>query len=193
VRVYACLVGEETGLKQHLEASVLPWLGRRMPWVLGRGGREFLFHRYDPVMDTSEGGDYDNNPVTRIRVALGGSFAPGAVDWAARSGPMLAVFNMSDGRGGPALQIDPGDDTLILRKALGGRWHYAVTRAGTVVRDLPAKPSHPYEDAGDGFCYFLGGASPSRAERRPANWKPNPTRLSFGIPGFGPRRQVGVS
>ncbi len=169
VRIFACLVSEETGLKQHLETSVLPWMARRCGWALERGGREYLYHRHDPVMDTQEGGDFDVNPVARIRTTLGGSFQPGPVDWAARSGPMLAVFNMADGRGGMALQIDPGDDTLTLRKSLAGRWHYAVTRAGTVVRDLPAKPNHPWEDAGDAFCYLLAGMQPSRPAK-PRNW-----------------------
>ena len=83
---------------------------------------------------------------------------------------MLALLNQGNGRGGMALQIDPGEDTQLLRKALNGRWHYAVTRAGTVIRDLPAKPDHPFEDCGDAFCYFIGGLAPSGREgsgRRP--------------------------
>jgi len=34
VYVYACLVSERTGLKQHMNALVLPWLARRAPWAL---------------------------------------------------------------------------------------------------------------------------------------------------------------
>jgi hypothetical protein len=161
VRIYAGLVSEETGLKQHVEVAVLPWLARRAPWALARGG-EALLHRYDPAMDTEEGGDIDMNPVARLRRALGGSFRAGAVAWPARSGPMLALLNQGNGRGAMALQIDPGEDTALLRKALSSRWHYAVTRGGTVIRDLPAKPTHPWEDLGDAFCYFAGGLAPSR-------------------------------
>jgi hypothetical protein len=168
VRIYAGLVSEETGLKQHLEVAVVPWFARHAPWALGRGG-EALLHRYDPAMDTEEGGDIDMNPVARIRRTLGGSFRAGAVAWPARSGPMLTLLNLGNGRGGMALQIDPGEDTVLLRKALASRWHYAVTRGGTVIRDLPAKPSHPWEDLGDAFCYFAGGVAPSRdpADARP--------------------------
>ena len=171
VRVYAGLVGEETALKQFLEAIVLPWFGRRAAWAVGAGGRERLHHRYDPAMDTEEGGDADQNPVLRLRRALGGSFRPGAVDWAARSGPMLSLLNQGNGRGGMALQIDPGEDTALLRRALTSRWHYAVTRGGTVIRDLPAKPNHPHEDLGDAFCYFVGGLAPS-LERDPDRKRP---------------------
>lgn len=175
IRIHAGLVSEETGLKQHLEAQVLPWFARRAPWILDRGGKERLFHRYDPNMDTEEGGDIDQNPVARIRAALGGSFHPGPVDWPGRSGPILALFNMGDGLGGMALQIDPGDDTALLRKALASRWHYAVTRNGTVIRDLPAKPNHPWEDLGDGFAYLIGGMAPSR-EPRDRHRQPGPAK-----------------
>ena len=78
-------------------------------------------------------------------------------------------LTLPNGRGGPALQICPSEDTAVLRKALGGRWHYAVTRNGTVIRDLPAKPNHPFEDAGDAVAYFASGIAPSRAavEKKP--------------------------
>jgi hypothetical protein len=170
VRVFACLVGENTGLKQLLEAVVVPWFGRMAPWALEPGGRERLHHRYDPAMDTEEGGDAEQNPVMRLRRSIGGTFRPGAVAWAARSGPMLALLNQGNGRGGMAVQIDPREDTAVLRKALSGRWHYAVTRGGVVIHDLPAKPNHPWEDAGDAFCYFVGGLAPVGREgsgRRP--------------------------
>jgi hypothetical protein len=180
VRIYAGLVMEETGLKQFLDVVVLSWLSRRAPWALARGGNERLYHRYDPSMDTGEGGDIDMNPVARLRRTLGGSFHPGAVDWPSRSGPMLALFNMGDGQGGMALQIDPGEDTKLLRQALGGRWHYAVTRAGTVIRDLPAKPSHPWEDLGDAFAYFIGGLAPNRAPRDP-KWRPRQAKIAFDV------------
>jgi hypothetical protein len=162
VRVYAGLVMEDTGLKQFLEVAVLPWLEKRAPWALRRP--DILYHRYDPNMDTEEGGDIDADGIKRLRRSLGGHFAAGPDKWPPRIGPVLAVFNQGDGQGGPALQIDPGEDTVLLRKALGSRWHYPVTRGGTVIRDLPAKPNHPWEDLGDAFCYFVGGLAPSRPE-----------------------------
>ena len=186
VRVFAALVSEETGLRQHLESCVIPWLTRRAPWVLARGG-EALLHRYDPAMDTREGGDIDMNPVARIRRSLGGNFRRGAIDWPARSGPVLALLNMGNGRGGMALQIDPGEDTILLRKALASRWHYAVTRGGTVIRDLPAKPNHPHEDVGDAFCYFAGGIAPSRAhDEDGAPFRRRPSQAKMAAPALGP-------
>jgi hypothetical protein len=167
VRVFACLLSEETGLAQHLQAQVLPWVERRMPWLRGHGMAERrLLHRHDPTMDTKEGGDIEDNAVRRVRRALGGSCHPGKVAWGERIGPLLDLFNQGNGQGGMALQIDPGPDTLMLRRALAGEWYYAVTRAGTVVRDLPFKPNHPFEDAGDALCYFAGGVAPQLTRDR---------------------------
>ncbi len=158
VRIFACLISEETGLEQHLQSLVLPWVERRMPWL--RRASERLLHRYDPTMDTQEGGNIEDNGVRRVRRVLRGSFRPGKVAWGERIGPLLDLLNQGNGHGGMAVQIDPGPDTLILRRALAGEWYYVVTRAGTVARDLPAKPNHPFEDAGDAACYFAGGVAP---------------------------------
>jgi len=176
--VLASLVAERTGLKQFLEDRVVPWFQRRAPWVLGPGGGEWLYHRYDPSMDTQEGGDISINPVQRIRRALGGSFAPGPIDWESRSGPMLALIGDTDGAGGPALVICPSPDTEPLRKALSGRWYYATTRNGTVVRDLPAKPNHPHEDVGDAFCYLAAALAPELTRRRNHGERPK-TRMAL--------------
>jgi len=74
---------------------------------------------------------------------------------------MLAAFNMADA-GRVGLQIDPGADTELLRKALAGRWYYRQSPTGEIVRDLPHKPNHPWEDLGDAFCYLIGGVAPVR-------------------------------
>jgi hypothetical protein len=170
VRIYAALVAEETGLKQFLESAVVPWFARRAPLYLQRGWGERIFHCYDPACDNREGGDYDVNPIMRIRKALGGgSMRPGPTDWQGRSGPMLAMFNMGAGNGEPALQICPGTDTEPLRRALGGVWYYGVTRGGQIVADLPFKPNHPHEDVGDAFCYLIAGMAPSRPQRLPGS------------------------
>ncbi len=156
VRIFAGLVSEEAGLVQHLESRVLPWLLNRATGV----SEQRLFHRYDPTMDTGEGGDISMNAVRRVCRALGGSFHEGKVAWGERIGPLLDLLNQGNGKGGMALQIDPGGDTALLRRALAGEWYYAVTRRGQVVRDLPAKPNHPWEDLGDAACYFAGGVAP---------------------------------
>lgn len=159
--VYAGLVTEKAGTRQHLEQTVLPWLARHAPWVVERGGQSALYHRYDPSMDTGEQDDIDQSPLQRLRESLGGFFEPGAVSWPGRRDPMLAVFNLGLA-GLPVLQIDPGPDTDLLRKALGGRWYYRQNAAGEVMRDLPHKPNHPWEDLGNTFCYLIGGVAPVR-------------------------------
>jgi hypothetical protein len=186
VRVYAGLVAEETGLEQFLEAYVVPWFARRAAWALKAAGG--LFHYYDPAMNPAEGGDVEQSALRRIRRALGGgTFHAGPQKWAPRAGALLALLNMSNGRGGMALQIDPGPDCAQLVRAAAYEWHYATTRAGTVVRDLPAKPNHPAEDLGDSLAYFACGVAPSR-EPRDRNWKPAPSKTDFNLADFVGRR-----
>ncbi len=148
VRIYAGLTTAKAGTRQHVEQTVYPWLDLHAPWVLDRRGSRLLFHRYDPSMDTGEQDDIDQSPLQRIRDTLGGSFRPGATTWPGRRDPMLAVFNMALA-GLPLLQIAPGPDTELLRKALGGRWYYRQTPTGEIMKDLPHKPNHPWEDWGD--------------------------------------------
>jgi hypothetical protein len=166
--VLAGLVMEDTGLKQFLLQAVLPWFSKFAPWILSGRGKEYLLHRYDPAMDTYEGGDAELHPLARLRHALGGSFAPGGTDWPDRAGPMLDLLAEGDGKGGMALQISPVPETLMLRQALTSRWYYAQTKGGAVIRDLPYKPNHPWEDLGDSFAYWCGGVAPSvqRPRRR---------------------------
>ncbi len=159
VRIYAGLVTEKAGTRQHLDDTILPWLAMHAPWLLHRRGH--IYHVYDPSMDTGDQADTEQSPMKRIRETLGGSVQPGAVTWPARRDPMLAVFNMAHA-GRAVLQIDPGPATELLRKALGGRWYYKKTAQGEIVKDLPHKPNHPWEDLGDAFCYLIGGIAPSR-------------------------------
>ncbi|HWO69656.1 MAG TPA: hypothetical protein VNP94_02735 [Actinomycetota bacterium] len=161
IRILAGLVSEASGLKQHLETVVLPWLARHAPWALEEGGDDRLFHRYDPAMAALSGEDVDQSPLLRVQETLGGHFAPGPVAWPARIGPLLAVFQES-ADGAPALVIAPGEDTALLRRALGGRWDYPKSAAGQVTRDLPRKPNHPWEDLGDALCYLVGALRPQR-------------------------------
>ncbi len=162
VQIYACLIGEDTGFQQFLEGIVLPWFGRRAPNHLKRG--EWLLHRVDPAMIPEEGGDYEQSPVRRLRRALGGSVREGPTRVPDRLASLLGLLALSDGTGGMAVQIDPGPDAKVLREAFASRWHYQVTRGGTVIRDAPYKPNHPWEDAGDSACYFASGIAP-RMER----------------------------
>jgi hypothetical protein len=162
VLIHAGLVTMEAGMRQHLEDTLRPWLAERSPWVLDKGGRELLQHRYDPTLDTGDQGDIDTSALRVLRQGLGGHFVPGPVSWEGRRDPMLAVFNQGS-RGAMALQIHPGPDTDQLRKALEGRWYYPQTASGALRSDKPQKPNHPWEDLGDAFCYLIAGVAPHRA------------------------------
>lgn len=162
VEVYAALSSEHAGTRQHLSNLVIPWLAAHAPWALK--ARSLMRHFYDPSMATGEQADIDQDPVRVLRELLGGAYYPGAIDWPARIEPVSALFALFNGHTGrPVLQIDPEDGKPLIR-ALRGRWHFPTIN-GRISRDLPKKPNHPHEDLGDGFCYFVGGIAPSRAER----------------------------
>ena len=165
VRIYAGLTTTEAGMRQHIEQTVRPWLELHAPWTLRKGGYEHMAHRYDPSLDTGEQADIDQSALARIRRDLGGPAAGGAVSWPGRREPLLALLNMMTG-GAPVLQISPSRDTAALRRALRGSWYYPQRPDGSISRDLPQKPNHPWEDLGDAMCYFVGGVAPSRDDRR---------------------------
>lgn len=183
--VLAALVREDCGLKQFLERDVLPWFSRWAPWALTLDGR-WLVHRFDPTMSGFDGGDQELNPLRRIRAALGGgSFAEGPTTWPDREGPMLALLNEGDGRGGMALQISPVPETLMLRQALATRWYYGTTKGGQIVKDAgPFKPNRPWEDLGDAFAYWCGGVAPSIVRPRQRDRGKSKTVLSAGSREF---------
>jgi hypothetical protein len=164
IEVYAALASEHAGTRQHLRNLVLPWLKEHAPWVLGASS--LLQHYVDPSMATGEQADIDQDPARVIRELLGGPLREGPVARSPRLEPvtrLLGDFNGHTGR--PTLQIDPVDGAPLIR-ALRGAWYYPTVN-GKVGRDLPKKPNHPHEDAGDSFCYFVGGIAPSREPARP--------------------------
>jgi hypothetical protein len=156
VRIYAALVTPKAGTRQHIEQALSPWLAQHAPWAQARGIR----HWVDPNMDTGEQADIDQSPVTVIRRLVGGAIRDGAVSWPGRRDPVLAVLSRLT-PAGAALQINPGVDTEILRRALAGRWFYPKRANGEVVRDLPEK-NHPWSDAGDSLAYLVAGLAPAR-------------------------------
>jgi hypothetical protein len=161
VRVYAALCTEGAGTRQHIEAQVRPWLATHAPWALNRAGDPKLFHAYDPSMNTGDQSDTDASPIKVIREMLGGVLRAGAVTWEGRRDPMLALFNQAVG-GHWALQVNPGKDTELLRRAWDGRWHYATKVTGELRSIQPAKPNPPWADIGDAAAYFIGGVAPQR-------------------------------
>jgi hypothetical protein len=160
MRIVASLTSEHAGMRQHVESCVIPWLARAAPWLLERGGRELLYARYDPSLETGDLGDIDSSPLRVLRSQLPGHYVAGPVSWAGRRDPMLAAFNVARA-GEPALQLDPVD-ALPLIRALDGRWYYPQATDGRARRELPAKPNHPWEDLGDAFAYLLAGMAPTR-------------------------------
>jgi hypothetical protein len=155
LQVLASLVSKRAGTEQHIEEQVLPWLGRH-------GALEAEFeHCIDPAMTTPAEGDLRMSAEQVIRKRLGGIVREGPRDWAARRDPVLNMLSRLTEGGRPALVIDPGPDTLPLREALGGKWHYHRGRTGEVESELPVK-DHPASDCGDGLCYIIACARPMR-------------------------------
>ena len=70
IRVYAGLVTEKAGTRQHLEQTVLPWLSRHAPWILERGGDSLLYHRHDASLYTGGQDDIGQSPLHRLRESL---------------------------------------------------------------------------------------------------------------------------
>jgi hypothetical protein len=164
LRLYAGLVTEDSGTRQHITHRVLPWLEAHAPWTVGLGPLpgEKLYHAYDPSMDTGDQSDINQSPVRVIQRLLGGVLRPGSVSWPGRRDPLLAAL------GGRGLRVSPGHDTDLLRRALDGRWHYPTTAAGELRSVQPAKPNPPWADLGDALCYLIGGLAPSRLQASPA-------------------------
>jgi hypothetical protein len=162
IYILAGLYTLEAGMKQHLEQTVLPWCGTHLPVLVDDGSARVL-HRWDPSLETGDQGDVESSPVYWIRRHLGGAGRAGPVSWLGRREPLVQALSlMRDGE--PVVRIVPGPDTKDLRRALRGRWFYPRRNDGTVARDLPAKPNHPWEDLGDAFCYLLAGMAPTRVQ-----------------------------
>lgn len=187
VRIYAALLSEPSGARQHARELLLPWLSEHAPWTLERRDERVVVV-YDQAMDSTDPGDAESNPLRTFRALLPGQYKPGPVSWAGRLNPMLALFNlMADGR--PILEIDASCRGLIT--ALNGGWYYPKDAAGRVSRDLPKKPNHPHEDYGDAFCYLVAGLAPTKGEGKPrapyhATTAFNPLRYGY------PKKQPGV-
>lgn len=186
-RVFASLCTPRGGTKQHLEQTVIPWLTIHMPWVLAKGGSEYLFHRIDPSMDTGDQGDIDSNPKRRLKASLGGQIEGGAVSWPGRRDPLLAVLDKTR----RILQIDPTEDTELLREALAGSWYYKQEANGETEREKPHKPNPPWGDIGDAFCYLIGGMAPS-LEKIVIEKEPVPEWQKKLLGQYGRRCRTGV-
>lgn len=154
LRIYAGLICEHAGIKQHAENAVLPWLQSYAPWAL-RSASTMLRGCYDPAGQTGEQTDIESNPIATLERMVGGIWWPGPIKWESRKGALLSALNRNVRPGVSALQVDPTCKQLI--QTLSGRWYYPQDRLGAVRRDLPKKPNHPWEDLGDGLIYLLWG------------------------------------
>ncbi len=162
VRVYAALACDHGGVRQHFDASVIPWLAKYAPWALR--DRSMIAGVYDPAGNTEDESDTDQSPIRTIEKMLGGYWSEGGVSWESRKGPMLALFNRAIA-GEAALRLCPVGCAALIQ-ALKGRWYYPLDRLGGVMRDIPKKPNHPWEDLGDAFCYFASGLGQAEIEPR---------------------------
>ncbi len=185
LRIYAALPCVRGGIRQHFEASVLPWIARWAPWAL-RDGLTFIRGGYDPSGETPEETDSDRNALATVEELVGGIWTPGPVRWPARNSCLLTALNRHVAPGQPALKLDP-EDCAPLIQALNGTWHYHVDQQGHICRDLPMKPNHPAEDLGDAMIYLLSEmmAVPSHEPREVKVISSFDPRMELG--GVGPR------
>jgi hypothetical protein len=174
--ILAGLTTPDHGMRQHLERAVRPWFAEWAPWIL-QGERERLLHYHDPAMVRREDSDSEQTAVGILRRELGGSFHAGPQTWPGRKEPLLAALALLHG-GTPLLQIGPGPETHLLRRALRGAWYYPRDATGQVRRDKPEKPNVPYADLGDALCYLIAGMHPLR--------RPNPAiPVRVPAPAYG--------
>jgi hypothetical protein len=146
----------DAGVEGPVELVVHPWMVQHVPWAI-RGGS--LQHVTDPAMWVASQEDSSKAPVTTVRQMLGGAIRKGPERWPQRRDPLLAVFNRAVA-GRPALQISPGDDTELLRRALVGGWHYGTNVSGGLrPAEQPIK-SHPDSDLGDALTYLIAEVMP---------------------------------
>jgi len=176
--LHAGLFIEDAPLQFFVDRIVIPWVESYCPWVLGRGGGEEIRHVYDPNLRTDGGADWSANPFLLLKKTFGGTWKEGPTEWMARMGPLLSVLNEGDRRGGQRFQVDPAPENRTMIQALVSRWYYKVDKSGRVMKELPFKPNHPFEDLGDALLYALHGIAPGRPERpgvRPDGrpWKVN--------------------
>lgn len=166
LRIYAGLPMDRGGMRQQYEKNVIPWLARYAPWALR--DRSMIYGCYDPSIPDDES-DSDRNPIDVINELVGGSWQPGPVDWESRRGALITALNRKvPGEFRPALRIDPVDGKPLIQ-ALSTRWHYPQNVKGQATSDKPAQPNHPWEDLGQGACYWVCAAMPeaTRGPRKP--------------------------
>ncbi len=153
IRVYAALVSERAGTRQHLENLVLPWLAVHAPWAMYSSSA--LIHYYDVSMDTPDESNLESSPIRVLREVLGGSSYPGAISWPGRRDPLLSLLaRLNPMTGRARLQLD-AEGCRQLIQACNGRCYYPTVN-GHVSRELPVK-NHPWSDLMDSLCYMVGG------------------------------------
>lgn len=179
LRIYAGLTTERAGTADFIEDTVRPWLVAHMPWILQRVGT--LTHVVDPSMKAASQEDSRKSPMGTVQALLGGQVRLGPERWPARRDPLLALFNKATA-GRPVLAISPVEDTELLRRALGGGWHYAVDVAGTLRPSDDPKKTHPDSDLGDGFSYLVSEVFPAVPRVvRPPGWTPEKSKIHFDV------------
>lgn len=157
LRIYASLNLLKVGTLELIDQEVIPWLKEYAPWVLNTsGGFMSLVHAIDPNMATASQSSISDSAEKIIMQKLGGRIVKGPTRWAPRKEAVLKSLGPQHIKGRKPLAINPGPDTKILRKALGGRWFYPIRPDGSVDRTGAHKPNSPYADVGDAFAYLAG-------------------------------------
>lgn len=129
------LRGENTGMKQFIQARVKPLLTDRYSSVtkwrdLG-----------DPALSHREQSDSSVTAADIINEELKASFEGGEAGWEARKEALKELLSrMVDGE--PMFQVSKHEG--ILHRALRGGWHYHKDVSGKILRDTPVKDLHSH-------------------------------------------------
>ena len=155
VRIYASLNRMGVGVLEMLTTELVPWLSEHAPWIRQELGWTQLVHIIDPNLATPGQATITESGERMIRAQLGGRVVHGPVRWAPRREAVLRVLSPRQERGQVPLQIDPGEDTRLLRMAFAGKWYYGQ-KDERVDRTGPVKPNSPWADVGDAAAYLVG-------------------------------------
>ncbi len=148
LRIYAALVSEHGGLRNHILNVVRPWIVQYADWAFLDSS---IIGRYSPDGDFP---GMDETPVLTLEKLLPGRWDSGLSpakwaimrelleDWMGRH----AGFEV-------ALQISP--EARLLVEALSGQWHRKDNQ------DRPAE-NPPWSSIGQAFCLMLSATAPTR-------------------------------
>ena len=177
--ILGCRVGDNVGMEQFSQLSVLPWERRFL-----KDPSAFTFRDIgDPAGMQREQSNSEQSAVTILQEYLGSgfSFEPGPQAWDTRLQAIKGILSQTI-RGRGRLQIDP-DEGQAVRKALRGGAHYPKDGNGNPIATVGAMKkasglhSHPFDAVCYGAAVIFGSPAQyrrpvSKRERVPLAGKP---------------------